>query len=94
MAFITPFKGWYFDRAKVNLEDVIVPPYDIITREERKEYGARSSYNIVHGILSGGEGNSRYANAKKFLDRLPQRYFRIFVGIFLALVGAKLLLWP
>ena len=32
--------------------------------------------------------------AKKFLDRLPQRYFRIFVGIFLALVGAKLLLWP
>jgi hypothetical protein len=31
--------------------------------------------------------------AKKFLDRLPQRFFRIFVGVFLALVGAKLLLW-
>lgn len=32
--------------------------------------------------------------AKKFLDRLPQKFFRVFVGVFLAIVGAKLLLWP
>ncbi|MBN2397560.1 MAG: sulfite exporter TauE/SafE family protein [Deltaproteobacteria bacterium] len=32
--------------------------------------------------------------AKRFLDRLPQRFFRAFVGIFLALVGVKLLIWP
>lgn len=31
--------------------------------------------------------------AKRFLDRLPQRSFRIFVGIFLALLGVRLLLW-
>lgn len=31
---------------------------------------------------------------KKFLDKLPQKFFRIFVGIFLALVAAKLLIWP
>jgi uncharacterized protein len=31
--------------------------------------------------------------AKKFLNRLPQRYFRSFVGIFLALVGLRLLIW-
>ena len=31
--------------------------------------------------------------AKRFLDRLPQKLFRIFVGVFLALVGAKLLIW-
>lgn len=30
--------------------------------------------------------------AKKFLERLPQKHFRIFVGIFLALVAAKLLI--
>ena len=30
--------------------------------------------------------------AKRFLDKLPQKFFRIFVGIFLALVGAKLLI--
>lgn len=32
--------------------------------------------------------------AKKFLDRLPQKYFRILVGIFLAIVGVKLLIRP
>jgi uncharacterized protein len=31
--------------------------------------------------------------AKKFLNRLPQNYFRSFVGIFLALVGLRLLIW-
>ncbi|MBM9604999.1 sulfite exporter TauE/SafE family protein [Desulfopila inferna] len=31
--------------------------------------------------------------AKSFLDRMPQRFFRIFIGIFLALVGLKLLIW-
>ena len=31
--------------------------------------------------------------AKRFLTRVPQKSFRIFVGVFLALVGAKLLIW-
>jgi uncharacterized membrane protein YfcA len=31
--------------------------------------------------------------AKRFLDRLPQKNFRVFVGVFLGLVGAKLLIW-
>lgn len=31
--------------------------------------------------------------AKKFLDRLPQTFFRNFIGIVLALVGLKLLIW-
>ena len=31
--------------------------------------------------------------AKRSLDRLPQKFFRIFVGVFLAFVGAKLLIW-
>jgi len=30
---------------------------------------------------------------KKFLDKLPQKFFRIFVGVFLALVAIKLLVW-
>jgi len=31
--------------------------------------------------------------AKRFLDKLPQRSFRLFVGLFLALVGVKFLIW-
>jgi hypothetical protein len=32
--------------------------------------------------------------AKRFLDKLPQQFFRLFVAVCLALVGGKLLLWP
>ena len=32
--------------------------------------------------------------AKKFLNRIPQKSFRLVVGIFLGLVGMKLLFWP
>ena len=32
--------------------------------------------------------------AKKFLDRIPQKAFRLFVGIFIGLVGIKLVLFP
>ncbi len=32
--------------------------------------------------------------AKLILNRIPQKFFRLFVGVFLAIVGAKLLLWP
>lgn len=31
--------------------------------------------------------------AKRFLHKLPQKFFRIFVGVFLALLGFKLLIW-
>lgn len=31
--------------------------------------------------------------AKRFLDKLPQKFFRVFVGVFLVLVGVKLLIW-
>lgn len=70
MPFITPFRGWYFDPHKVNLEDVIVPPYDVISPEDREEYMARSPYNMVHGILSEGDEGERYRNAKRYLDRI------------------------
>ena len=32
--------------------------------------------------------------AKQFLDQLPQKSFRLFVGIFIAVVGIKLILFP
>lgn len=32
--------------------------------------------------------------AKRFLDKLPQKFFRSFVSVFLALVAMKLLMWP
>ena len=46
MAKISPFKGWRYNEDNIDLfEDVIVPPYDVITREEQEEYYNKSPYN-------------------------------------------------
>ncbi len=52
MAEISPFRGIYFDSAKVpNLNDVITPPYDVIEPEQQQEFYRRSPYNMIHLIL-------------------------------------------
>ncbi len=37
------------------LEDLVAPPYDVITREERADYLARSPFNVVHLTLPDSE---------------------------------------
>lgn len=69
MAFITPFQGWYFDPKKVNLEDIIVPPYDVISAEEKEEFKSRSPWNMVYATLSEGNKKEKYLNAKLYLER-------------------------
>jgi len=57
--------------------------------------GTRLEKNMLYALLACIPVSFLGAYiAKKFLDRLPQRFFRVFVGIFLALVGIKLLIWP
>jgi uncharacterized protein (DUF1015 family) len=70
MAFVNPFKGYYFDPNKVKLDDIIIPPYDIISEKERDEYKCRSPYNMAHGTLADGEGLQKYKNAKAYLDKV------------------------
>ena len=43
MAKVSPFKGWRYNPDVIeNIEDVFVPPYDVITAEEQEEYYNRS----------------------------------------------------
>ncbi|GEM_PF-2545438 len=70
MAFINPFKGYFFNTDKVKLEDVIIPPYDIISDKERDEYQSRSPYNMAHVTLSTGDANQKYKNAKTYFDKI------------------------
>jgi uncharacterized protein (DUF1015 family) len=52
MAEIEPFGALRYDEAKAGpLEDLVAPPYDVISETERREYLARSPYNIVHLTL-------------------------------------------
>ncbi|MDR2709221.1 MAG: DUF1015 domain-containing protein [Elusimicrobiota bacterium] len=62
MPQIKPFNAWRYSHA--NLTDLICPPYDIISQEEKKKLQKRSTYNIVNIELSDPtETANKYRNA-------------------------------
>ncbi len=48
MPKVLPFRAWKYNSKKVKLEDVVAPPYDVVTEEEVKEFKEKSPYNIFH----------------------------------------------
>ena len=56
MATIRPFRALRYDQAVAGpLADLVAPPYDVITPEQRADYLARSPHNIVHLTLPDSE---------------------------------------
>jgi uncharacterized protein (DUF1015 family) len=52
MAEVRPFRAERYDEAVAGaLADLVAPPYDVISDEQRREYLARSPYNVVHLTL-------------------------------------------
>lgn len=43
-----PFCGWLYNPEKVRFEEVLAPPYDIVSEEEIRFYKQKSPYNIFH----------------------------------------------
>jgi uncharacterized protein (DUF1015 family) len=73
MAEIIPFRGLLYDVSKVSIEDVLAPPYDILTPEGREALYTKSPYNIVRidfGKEEPGDNESenKYSRAKRYLD--------------------------
>lgn len=73
MALINAFKSLRYNKGKVALEDVIAPPYDVISEELQKSLHEKSSYNIINLILGytkedDDENNNRYIRARECLD--------------------------
>ncbi len=59
-----PFAGVRYDPARVELGDVIAPPYDVIGPDERARLEARSPYNAVHVELGRADaGRDVYTSA-------------------------------
>jgi uncharacterized protein (DUF1015 family) len=50
---IRPFRALRYDLSRVDAEDVVAPPYDVIDRAGREALLARSPYNVVRLILPG-----------------------------------------
>ncbi len=56
MAQVRPFRAERYDEdAAGPLRDLVAPPYDVISDEQRREYLARSPYNVVHLTLPESE---------------------------------------
>jgi uncharacterized protein (DUF1015 family) len=74
MAEIIPFRGILYNVSKVTMEDVLAPPYDIITPEYQEKLYRKSPYNIVRidfGKDQPGDNevNNRYTRAKQYLKK-------------------------
>ena len=56
MAEVKPFRAERYDEAEAGpLQELVAPPYDVISSEERVKYLARSPYNVVHLTLPDDE---------------------------------------
>lgn len=75
MPQVKPFKAVIYNQKKSGkLEDLLAPPYDVISAKQQKGYYARSPYNIIRVILGKTTArdtprNNQYVRAGKFLQQ-------------------------
>ncbi len=66
MPDIKPFRGILFNPDRVKLEDVVAPPYDVITPPMQSYLYERSIFNIVRLVL--GRETNYYDSAKRLFE--------------------------
>jgi len=64
MPEIKSFKGVFFNKEKVNIKDVVTPPYDVISKREQEIFYNKSEFNIVKLILGKEFENDNKENNK------------------------------
>jgi uncharacterized protein (DUF1015 family) len=63
-----PFLGVRYDTGRVALADVVAPPYDVLSEDERAVYADRHPRNIVHvDVPAEADGVDRYTRAAELL---------------------------
>ncbi|MCI0706645.1 MAG: DUF1015 domain-containing protein [Ignavibacteriae bacterium] len=72
MADIKAFRGYLYNQSKVNIQEVVAPPYDVISPEQQERLYEVSRYNIVRLIL--GKEADRYASAAKHFADWQQEH--------------------
>jgi uncharacterized protein (DUF1015 family) len=73
MAEIIPFRGLLYNPSKVSIQDVLAPPYDVITPEHRESLYRQSPHNIVRidfGREEPGDdqAENKYTRAGRLFD--------------------------
>jgi uncharacterized protein (DUF1015 family) len=79
MVEIAPFKGMVYNKKKIKkLDDVMSPPYDIISEQMQNELYNKNEYNFVKLILGkilpdDTDATNRYTRAKQLFDAWQQQ---------------------
>ena len=66
MVKIQPLNAIVYNQEKVNIKEVIAPPYDVISKDYQNDLYSRSEYNIIKLILNKNE--NPYEDARKNFD--------------------------
>ena len=67
MAIVKPFKGLRFQNSAGPIEELVCPPYDIISEEQRKSFLATNEHNVIRLELPK-EGEDIYKKAGEVLN--------------------------
>lgn len=69
VAILKPFRGILFSPERVVADDVVCPPYDIITEELREQLYTKSPFNIIRiDFGKGGATEDKYSLARQYLN--------------------------
>jgi uncharacterized protein (DUF1015 family) len=66
MPAFEPFSGLRYDLSRLRLDNVICPPYDVVSPKERQELASKDPHNAIEIELPEG-GPDRYEKAAKLL---------------------------
>ena len=66
MPEIKPFPALRYNAKKVQLDEVVAPPYDVISEQQQDELYRRNPYNVIRLVL--GREDNRYASAVSSLE--------------------------
>ena len=77
LADFKPLQAWRYDPKKVTIDQVIAPPYDIISPDEQNSLYQRSNHNCIRLILNQREASDRdqnnpYTRANQFFKSWQQ----------------------
>ncbi|MEX1140214.1 MAG: DUF1015 domain-containing protein [Bacteroidota bacterium] len=70
MPEVIPFHGLRYDKNKVEPEDVVAPPYDVISPDLQERLYAKNPHNVVRLIL--GREENRYESAARTFRQWQQ----------------------
>jgi uncharacterized protein (DUF1015 family) len=66
MANIIAFKGVMYNQEKIKIDDVVAPPYDVISPTYRENLYKKDNYNVIRLIL--GKEENWYQTAAKYFN--------------------------